>query len=177
MIDLFICDRNPDLSIPTFLELALQITQAIAELHDEKVAHLDLKPANIIYNPTTKQLKLSDLNIAQKIPVTASSNFRGTPAYVSPEQTGRMGNSLLDHRSDLYSLGVTFYELLTGNPNIFLYLSLSLLYLHRYLYIYYQYQYLFLCLFLSIPEYPHYHYTSLYLLIHLPILIYELIVI
>ncbi len=99
--------------------MGIKITQALAELHDEKVAHLDLKPSNIIYNRKTKKLKLSDLNIAQKIPVSASGNFRGTPAYVSPEQTGRMGNSLLDHRSDLYSLGVTFYELLTGKPHLF----------------------------------------------------------
>ncbi len=111
--------RKRRISIQEFLELGIKITQALAELHDEKVAHLDLKPSNIIYNRETKELKLSDLNIAQKIPVSASGNFRGTPAYVSPEQTGRMGNSLLDHRSDLYSLGVTFYELLTGKPHLF----------------------------------------------------------
>ncbi|MHC5720789.1 MAG: serine/threonine protein kinase, partial [Nostoc sp.] len=83
-----------------------------------------IKPANILINPETKQVKLIDFSIASLLPretqeIQNANCLEGTLAYLSPEQTGRM-NRGIDYRSDFYSLGVTFYELLTGQlPFIF----------------------------------------------------------
>ncbi|MEH2240425.1 trifunctional serine/threonine-protein kinase/ATP-binding protein/sensor histidine kinase, partial [Nostoc sp.] len=77
-----------------------------------------IKPANILINPETKQVKLIDFSIASLLPretqtLISANVLEGTLAYISPEQTGRM-NRGIDYRTDFYSLGVTFYELLTG---------------------------------------------------------------
>ncbi|WP_158502033.1 AAA family ATPase [Vitiosangium sp. GDMCC 1.1324] len=101
-----------------FLELAIRITQALAEVHRHGVAHRDLKPQNILVHPGTGEVKLTDFGSASLLPreYQGMSNPRlleGTLPYLSPEQTGRM-NRAVDYRSDLYSLGVTFFEMLTG---------------------------------------------------------------
>jgi serine/threonine protein kinase len=82
------------------------------------VIHKDIKPANILINLQTKQVQLIDFSIASLLPketedIKNPNVLEGTLAYISPEQTGRM-NRGIDYRSDFYSLGVTFYELLTG---------------------------------------------------------------
>ncbi|OYD86501.1 hypothetical protein CDG77_34835, partial [Nostoc sp. 'Peltigera membranacea cyanobiont' 213] len=87
-------------------------------LYRERIIHKDIKPANILINPQTKQVKLIDFSIASLLPRETQSLINpnvleGTLAYISPEQTGRM-NRGIDYRTDFYSLGVTFYELLTG---------------------------------------------------------------
>ncbi|HAI69244.1 MAG TPA: serine/threonine protein kinase, partial [Gammaproteobacteria bacterium] len=87
-------------------------------LHQRYLIHKDINPSNIILNTTTKQLKLIDFGISTVLSRenTTFSNpnlLEGTLAYLSPEQTGRM-NRAIDYRTDFYSLGVTFYELLTG---------------------------------------------------------------
>jgi diguanylate cyclase (GGDEF)-like protein/PAS domain S-box-containing protein len=107
---------KPDLT--RFLHLALQITDILAEIHGQQVIHKDINPSNIIRNPITNELKIIDFGIAAVLPHEtvehASPNaIEGTLAYMSPEQTGRMNRSL-DYRTDFYSLGVTFYELLTS---------------------------------------------------------------
>mgnify|MGYP000072950354 CR=1 FL=1 len=107
--------------IPTltiFLNIAIQIADALGGLHSHRVIHKDIKPANILINPQTHQIKLSDLSISSLLPkeiqqIENVNKLEGTLAYISPEQTGRM-NRGIDYRSDFYSLGVTFYELLTG---------------------------------------------------------------
>lgn len=105
-------------SLPEFLPLAIQIVDALGKIHQNKVIHKDINPSNIVLNPQTGQLKIIDFGLStllsQENPSITSPNvLEGTLAYMSPEQTGRMNRSL-DYRSDFYSLGVTFYELLTN---------------------------------------------------------------
>ncbi|NEO89831.1 MAG: AAA family ATPase [Moorea sp. SIO3G5] len=105
-------------SLTEFFDIALQIASILDGLYRNRVIHKDIKPANILINPDTKQVELIDFSIASLLPretqVLQSPNvLEGTLAYLSPEQTGRM-NRGIDYRSDFYSLGVTFYELLTG---------------------------------------------------------------
>ena len=110
-------DGRP-LALPEFLHLAIQITDALGKVHQKNVIHKDINPSNIVLNPQTGQLKIIDFGLStilsQENPSLKSPNFlEGTLAYISPEQTGRMNRSL-DYRTDFYSLGVTFYELLTN---------------------------------------------------------------
>ncbi|MBE9209720.1 AAA family ATPase [Nostoc sp. LEGE 06077] len=100
-----------------FLEIAIQLTNILHGLHQNRVIHKDIKPANILIHPPTKQVQLIDFSIASLLPkenqeIKNLNILEGTLAYISPEQTGRM-NRGIDYRSDFYSLGVTFYELLT----------------------------------------------------------------
>ncbi|WP_438038070.1 AAA family ATPase [Sorangium sp. So ce128] len=106
------------MSIERFFPLALRLTAALAELHRHHVIHKDIKPQNLLYNPDTGEVKITDLGIASRSAREAQELahdglIEGTLAYMAPEQTGRM-NRRVDERTDLYSLGVTFYELLTG---------------------------------------------------------------
>jgi predicted ATPase/class 3 adenylate cyclase/tRNA A-37 threonylcarbamoyl transferase component Bud32 len=108
------------LSHDEFLETALQITRAIEGIHQANVIHKDISPQNILINPGTGEVKLIDFGIATQFstehPVLKSPEvLEGTLPYISPEQTGRM-NRTLDHRTDFYSMGATFYEMLTGVP-------------------------------------------------------------
>ncbi|MEH2388192.1 MAG: AAA family ATPase [Nostoc sp.] len=101
-----------------FLKIAIEITSKLAQIHTCNIVHKDIKPQNILVNVETNQVKIADFGIAAFIPyqqqiVSSSSRIEGSLPYLSPEQTGRM-NRGIDHRSDLYSLGVTFYEMLTG---------------------------------------------------------------
>ncbi|MEG5173747.1 AAA family ATPase [Microcoleus sp. B3-D7] len=106
------------LPVNEFLPIAIQIANALDGLYRHHVIHKDLKPANILINPTSKEVKLIDFSIASLLPretqeIQNPNVLEGTLPYISPEQTGRM-NRGIDYRTDFYSLGVTFYELLTG---------------------------------------------------------------
>jgi len=106
------------LSLVEFLAIAIQLTNILHGLHQNRVIHKDIKPANILINQQSKQVHLIDFSIASLLPketqeIKSPNILEGTLSYISPEQTGRM-NRGIDYRSDLYSLGVTFYELLTG---------------------------------------------------------------
>ncbi|MHC5594742.1 MAG: trifunctional serine/threonine-protein kinase/ATP-binding protein/sensor histidine kinase [Nostoc sp.] len=106
------------ISLVEFLAIAIQLTDILHDLHQNCVIHKDIKPANILIHPQTKEVKLIDFSIASLLPketqeIKNPNILQGTLAYISPEQTGRM-NRGIDYRSDFYSLGVTFYELLTG---------------------------------------------------------------
>ncbi|MBX9257357.1 AAA family ATPase [Desmonostoc muscorum CCALA 125] len=106
------------LSLKTFLLIATQLASALANIHNKQVIHKDIKPQNIIINPHNLTIKLIDFSIASHLsrenPTVSNPNLiEGTLAYMSPEQTGRMNRSL-DYRTDFYSLGVTFYQILTG---------------------------------------------------------------
>ncbi|MCT7972347.1 ATP-binding sensor histidine kinase [Laspinema olomoucense] len=110
--------NSPSFSLLKFLKIAIQITEIIHELHQNRVIHKDIKPANILINPETDQIKLIDFSISSLLPrevqeIENTNALEGTLAYLSPEQTGRM-NRGIDYRSDFYSFGVTCYELLTG---------------------------------------------------------------
>ncbi|MFN6481721.1 MULTISPECIES: ATP-binding sensor histidine kinase [unclassified Nostoc] len=105
-------------SLQEFLVIAIALCDTLDLLYHERIIHKDIKPSNILINPATKQVKLIDFSIASLLPqetqtVINPNVLEGTLAYISPEQTGRM-NRGIDYRTDLYSLGVTFYELLTG---------------------------------------------------------------
>ncbi|MFP2927953.1 AAA family ATPase [Pyxidicoccus sp. 3LG] len=101
-----------------FLELAFSIAAAVAELHERDIIHKDLKPQNIFVHAATGQVKLTGLGLASRLPrehLAAESPglIEGSLPYLAPEQTGRM-NRVIDSRADLYALGATFYEMLTG---------------------------------------------------------------
>ncbi|TYQ31002.1 ATP-binding sensor histidine kinase [Pseudanabaena sp. UWO310] len=106
------------LSLKEFLEIAIALCNGLDILYRDRVIHKDIKPSNILINPETNQVKLIDFSIASLLPretqeIQNANALEGTLAYLSPEQTGRM-NRGVDYRSDFYSLGVTFYELLAG---------------------------------------------------------------
>jgi len=105
-------------TLEEFLLLAIATTEILGQIHRANIIHKDINPSNIVYNPQTKQLKIIDFGISSQLtretPSLKNPNvLEGTLAYISPEQTGRM-NRALDYRSDFYSLGVTFYEMLAG---------------------------------------------------------------
>jgi len=100
--------------LPTILPL---MTEGLAALHQKKWVHRDVKPDNFLYDPDERTLKVIDFGIAQKVPSGLSKIFfvrkraQGTASYMSGEQI--LGKPT-DERSDVYSLGCTFFELLTG---------------------------------------------------------------
>ncbi|MGI2903772.1 ATP-binding sensor histidine kinase [Tolypothrix sp. VBCCA 56010] len=105
-------------SLQELLEVAIALCDTLDILIRDRIIHKDIKPANILINPDTKEVKLIDFSIASLLPretqILMSPNvLEGTLNYLSPEQTGRM-NRGIDYRTDFYSSGVTFYELLTG---------------------------------------------------------------
>lgn len=106
------------LPLDLFLKIAVQLAQGLLSLHQHSILHKDVKPDNIIINPQTGQVKLTDFSIAsslnrEALELDPLNQLEGTLAYMSPEQTGRM-NRAIDYRSDFYALGITFYEMLTG---------------------------------------------------------------
>ncbi len=107
------------LELTDFLNIAIQLSGTLGVIHQNNIIHKDIKPKNILINPNTGQVKIIDFSISSYLskenPYLSNINsLEGTLSYISPEQTGRM-NRLIDYRSDLYSLGVTFYKLLTGS--------------------------------------------------------------
>lgn len=110
--------RSPKLDFATKVRLALALTDAVAHVHDHGVIHKDIKPGNVLINLTTGRVALIDFGLATYLSQETNHDVRpgsieGTLAYIAPEQTGRMNRSV-DARADLYSLGVTMYELFTG---------------------------------------------------------------
>src|SRR4028119_548209 len=111
-------ESNSNFSLPKFLKIAIKITEILGQIHSSNIIHKDINPSNIVFNPETGILKIIDFGISTQLsrenPTLKNPNvLEGTLAYMSPEQTGRMNRSL-DYRTDFYSLGVTFYALLTG---------------------------------------------------------------
>jgi predicted ATPase/signal transduction histidine kinase/DNA-binding NarL/FixJ family response regulator/tRNA A-37 threonylcarbamoyl transferase component Bud32 len=107
------------LKILEFLKIATILANTLAYVHQNNIIHKDIKPSNIIINPETEIVKITDFAIASRLSkenhkISTADLLEGTLAYMSPEQTGRMNRSI-DYRTDFYSLGITFYELLTGN--------------------------------------------------------------
>ena len=102
-----------------FLRLAMALAAAAAEVHRRGVIHKNIKPAHVLVNAQTGQAWLTGFGIASRLHRERQSPeppefVAGTLAYMAPEQTGRMNRSI-DSRSDLYSLGVTLYEMATGS--------------------------------------------------------------
>ncbi|PKN26254.1 MAG: hypothetical protein CVU64_18265 [Deltaproteobacteria bacterium HGW-Deltaproteobacteria-21] len=108
------------LPLNDFLDLAIQLAQGVADVHSKKVIHKSINPTNILFNRATRQLKLIDFGISSVLGCEYPSpphpdSLEGSLPYISPEQTGRM-NRAVDYRADLYSLGATLCEILTGRP-------------------------------------------------------------
>ena len=104
--------------ITSFLRVAIGLATALGRLHERGLIHKDVKPAHILVNAATGAAWLIGFGIASRLPREHQAPeppevIAGTLAYMAPEQTGRMNRSV-DSRSDLYALGVTFYEMLTG---------------------------------------------------------------
>ena len=110
--------ENRQLNLKEFLELSIRITEILEDLQEFKIIHKNINPSNILWNTVTDQVKIIDFGIStvlsKEIAAIQNPNeFEGTLSYISPEQTGRM-NRMIDYRTDMYSLGVTLYEILTG---------------------------------------------------------------
>jgi predicted ATPase/signal transduction histidine kinase len=104
-------------TLEEFLTIAIEIAESLGAIHAANIIHKDINPSNLVYNSETGQLKIIDFGISTALSrenptIRNPDRLEGTLAYISPEQTGRM-NRAIDYRTDLYSLGITFYELLT----------------------------------------------------------------
>jgi predicted ATPase/serine phosphatase RsbU (regulator of sigma subunit) len=112
----YLASRRID--IVTFLQIGIQLVSALEEIHRQNIIHKDINPSNIIINSSTGRVKIIDFGIASIIhhettEAKSPEHLEGTLQYISPEQSGRM-NRPIDYRSDYYSLGITFYEMLIG---------------------------------------------------------------
>src|SRR5260370_14674262 len=112
------CMIGVPMEIGRFLPLAVAIITAVKGVHQGGLIHKDIKPDNILVRETG-DVQLTGFDIASRLPrerqLPAPPEFiAGTLAYMAPEQTGRMNRSI-DARSDLYALGVTLYEMITGS--------------------------------------------------------------
>lgn len=106
------------LDLEIFFKIAISITKSLGELHKQSIIHLDIKPQNIVVNLDPFRVTLIDFGISTRLErshqtLSNPNLLEGTLAYMSPEQTGRMNRSI-DYRTDFYSLGATFYQMLTG---------------------------------------------------------------
>jgi len=106
------------LDVSHFLRIAIPLAGALRHVHERGLIHKDIKPANILVDAASGGVWLTGFGIASRLPrehqvPSPPEMIAGTLAYMAPEQTGRMNRSV-DSRSDLYSLGVTLYEMLTG---------------------------------------------------------------
>src|SRR5262245_58448600 len=111
-------DQGQQLDLTRFLSMAIGLASTLGQVHQRGFIHKDIKPANALVDDTGNAW-LTGFGIASRLPRERQSPeppefIAGTLAYMAPEQTGRMNRSN-DSRSDLYSLGVTFYEMLTGS--------------------------------------------------------------
>jgi predicted ATPase/signal transduction histidine kinase len=106
------------LEVSEFLRIAIPLTGALRKMHERGFVHKDIKPANVLVDIASHDAWLTGFGIATRLPrerpnLEPHDAIAGTLPYMAPEQTGRMNRSI-DARSDLYSLGVTFYQMLTG---------------------------------------------------------------
>jgi PAS domain S-box-containing protein len=102
-----------------FLGLAIAVAAAVGKVHERRLIHKDIKPDNILVNAASGEVRLTGFGIASRLTrerqsIEPPEFIGGTLAYMAPEQTGRMNRSV-DSRSDLYGLGVTLYQALTGS--------------------------------------------------------------
>ncbi len=111
--------ENRILPLDLFFPLAIRLVQVCGHVHDKRIVHKNLEPTNILIDPATGDIRLIDFGSASELSrehletVSLSKWIEGSLPYISPEQTGRI-NRDVDYRSDFYSLGVTFYQMITG---------------------------------------------------------------
>ncbi|MBN2546275.1 MAG: AAA family ATPase [Spirochaetes bacterium] len=126
--------KSIDIDVKLFLVLSVNITKILGEIHNNNIIHKDIKPSNIIVNLKTNKVKIIDFSISSELlrenqEVIHPDHLEGTLAYISPEQTGRMNRSI-DYRSDYYSLGITFYEMLVKKLPFYSYDPIELVHEH-----------------------------------------------
>ncbi|MCP4130286.1 MAG: AAA family ATPase [bacterium] len=109
--------RGP-LPLKQFLRAAITIAEILGRIHSKNIVHKSIKPQNILFNPENEEIVISNFGFTNRLtrenetiyqPETIQENL----VYLSPEQTGRMNRSV-DYRTDFYSLGITYYEMLAG---------------------------------------------------------------
>ncbi|MCP9234466.1 adenylate/guanylate cyclase domain-containing protein [Lewinella sp. JB7] len=110
--------REKPEDLADFLEVAISLTRALAGIHERGIIHRDISPHNVLVNDSDRQVTVIDFGIASRINLREHNlgnpeHLEGNLRYISPEQTGRM-NRVVDYRTDLYSTGIVFYEMLTG---------------------------------------------------------------
>ena len=110
--------RERPLPIADFLQIAIEVARILGDIHRLNIIHKDVNSQNIVVDPATFAVTLIDFGISTQLDLKEQhlgnpEKLEGSLNYISPEQTGRM-NRVVDYRTDLYSLGVTCYELLTG---------------------------------------------------------------
>jgi predicted ATPase/class 3 adenylate cyclase len=118
-LDHFIKENTLD--ILTRMRLSIEISKSLEHIHSQNILHRDINPSNIVVDPNATFAQIIDFGLAQELGEPGEDetenesilSFHGTLKYMSPEQTGRVGKTI-DKRSDLYSLGITLYEFLTG---------------------------------------------------------------
>ena len=111
-------NENNFLPLKQFFPVAISLVKILGKLHEQKIIHKDINPANILIEPNTNELCLIDFSSSTELSrehqdITLANHIVGSLPYMSPEQTGRM-NRDVDYRTDYYSLGITFYQMLTG---------------------------------------------------------------
>ncbi|MCP4347713.1 MAG: serine/threonine-protein kinase PknK, partial [Desulfobacterales bacterium] len=121
-------------SLETFLKISVSLSEALAEIHHKHIIHKDINPGNIAINTDTWKTKIIDFGISTFLSRTqqeiiSPERLEGTLAYISPEQTGRMNRSV-DYRTDFYSLGATFYEMLAGRQPFYSETALEYVHCH-----------------------------------------------
>jgi predicted ATPase/signal transduction histidine kinase len=126
--------KTKTLDIKEFLIIAIQLTEIIDKIHSNKIIHKDINPSNIVINAEKLKVEIIDFSIATCLSRETQKGINpnlleGTLPYIAPEQTGRMNRSV-DYRSDFYSLGVTFYEILTGDVPFQATDAMELIYCH-----------------------------------------------
>jgi predicted ATPase/class 3 adenylate cyclase/tRNA A-37 threonylcarbamoyl transferase component Bud32 len=108
------------MALKAVLRTSISLCATLEAVHGRQIIHKDVNPKNIVVDPETCAATLIDFDLSSLMPresqaASAPASLEGTLAYMSPEQTGRMNRSL-DYRTDLYSLGCTMFEMLTGRP-------------------------------------------------------------
>ncbi|HEY9705163.1 MAG TPA: AAA family ATPase, partial [Allocoleopsis sp.] len=121
-------------SLTEFLDIAIKISDVLGHIHAANIIHKDINPSNILYDQQNQEIKIIDFGISSILPrsqpcIKNPDLLEGTLAYISPEQTGRMNRSL-DYRTDFYSVGVTFYQILTNTLPFTTQDTLELVYSH-----------------------------------------------
>ena len=110
--------RNYKFDLKSSLKISIEICRVLYFLHRENIIHRDIKPSNIIIDKESLKIKLIDFDLStkfksEKLDILPINSLIGSLQYISPEQTGRI-NRNVDFRTDLYSLGISFYEFFTG---------------------------------------------------------------
>ncbi|MGZ4981061.1 MAG: diguanylate cyclase domain-containing protein [Methylobacter sp.] len=115
-LDMILAEET--INLKEALQLAIRLAGILDQIHQHHVIHKDLNPSNIVWNRLNDELRVIDFGIASQLSqerqeFQSVNQLEGNLAYISPEQTGRI-NRKLDYRSDLYSFGISLYQLFTG---------------------------------------------------------------